>query len=492
MLRPKCSETSPCSVFLAWGGAIFAQQPAAPAAGVRIPLKVEAGTPLRLYIVKRVSYTKDAPVTAKLIEPVWAFDRIVIPAGTTLEGKVAEVDPVSKTERAMSMIRGDFTPLKRAKVSFARMVLPNGQAMMLDTQPSLGLASVYVPPKPPKNQTNQKQTTSANKKVAQAKAFIKQQAQAQISTRSYGVVDLVRGPNKREWLENFFWTKMPYHPQWYRSRTRFDAVLNNPIDFGSTDIPQENLAKVFTQPAADQIAPVRLLTALSSSDAKVGDPVKGVLSQPLFTHEGQLILPQGTDVTGKVTMVRHARMFHRSGQLRFAFEEVESPSTLAAVTQVASTQKTQAQLTKAEMQSGPVKIDEEGTAKATESKTRFLRPAIAGLVAARTLDNDPGKEATAGHANYSARGLGGFSGFGLLGSAAPLGPRFVGAALGFYGLAWSAYTTVVSRGMEVTFERNTATAIRFTPPHQRPGNPSQPASSRGNREPPVPQAAAKP
>ena len=492
MLRQSAVRLLHVACVLAWGGAIFAQQPAAPAAGVRIPLRVEAGTPLRLYIVNRVSYKKDAPVTAKLIEPVWSFDRIVIPAGTTLEGKVAEVDPVSKTERAMSIIRGDFTPLKRAKVSFARMVLPSGQAMMLDTQPSLGLASIYVPPKPPANKKNQQPTPSANKNVAQAKAFIKQQAQGQIYARTYGVLDLVRGPNKREWLENFFWTKMPYHPQWYRSRTRFDAVLNDPIDFGSAGIPQENLAKVFTQPAADQIAPVRLLTALSSSDAKVGDPVKGVMSQPLFSHEGQLILPEGTDVKGKVTMVRHARMFHRCGQLRFAFEEVEPPAALAAVTSVTSTQKTQAQLTKAEMQSGPVNVDEEGTAKATESKTRFLRPAIAGLVAARTLDNDPGKEQTAGHANYSARGLGGFSGFGLLGSAAPLGPRFVGTALGFYGLAWSVYTTVVSRGMEVTFERNTATAIRFTPPRQRQGNPSQPVSSRGNSEPPVSQAAARP
>jgi hypothetical protein len=110
-------------------------------------------------------------------------------------------------------------------------------------------------------------------------------------------------------------------------------------------------------------------------------------------------------------------------------------------------------------------VDEEGTAKATESKTRFLRPAIAGLVAARSLDDDAGKHASGGaNANYSGRGLGGFSGFGLFGTLASMGPRPIGATLGFYGLGWSVYSTVVSRGREVTFEKNSPMAIRFGAP----------------------------
>jgi hypothetical protein len=57
-----------------------------------------------------------------------------------------------------------------------------------------------------------------------------------------------------------------------------------------------------------------------------------------------------------------------------------------------------------------VKVDSAGTATATESKTRLLRPAMAALVAAKSL----------------------------------------GAALGFYGLASSVYSNVVARGNEVT------------------------------------------
>ena len=110
-----------------------------------------------------------------------------------------------------------------------------------------------------------------------------------------------------------------------------------------------------------------------------------------------------------------------------------------------------------------VKVDPEGTATATESKTRLLRPAIAALVAAKSLDNDAGKQTASGTGtpNTAGRSLGGFSGFGLLGIAAARGPSSVGAALGFYGLAWSVYSNIISRGSEVTFEKNTAIAIQF-------------------------------
>jgi hypothetical protein len=169
-------------------------------------------------------------------------------------------------------------------------------------------------------------------------------------------------------------------------------------------------------------------------------------------------------MTGKVTLARPARMFHRGGQLRFTFDRVEPPAFATAA--APQPERIQAQLTEVEKSSAGVKVDEEGTAKATESKTRLLRPVIAGLVAAKSADNDAGKQnASAGaNANYGGRSLGGFSGFGLLGTAVAFGPKPLGTALGFYGLGWSVYSTVVSRGREVMFEKNTAIAIRFGTP----------------------------
>lgn len=56
-------------------------------------------------------------------------------------------------------------------------------------------------------------------------------------------------------------------------------------------------------------------------------------------------------------------------------------------------------------------------------------------------------------------------GFGLLGSIAAQSSNKVGMALGYYGMAWSVFSTVVARGADVQFDRNAVVDIGF---NQRP------------------------
>lgn len=63
-----------------------------------------------------------------------------------------------------------------------------------------------------------------------------------------------------------------------------------------------------------------------------------------------------------------------------------------------TSQPVQGQLVSVEADPKRVKVDSEGTATATESKTRLLRPAIAALVAAKSLDNDAGNRLPPGRA----------------------------------------------------------------------------------------------
>ncbi len=434
------------------------------AQNVPIHLQVTAGTPLRLYVTKRVRYRLGDPVQAKFAEPAWSFDRIVIPAGTVVEGHVAELDPAPKMVRAMSMIRCDFTPLKTAEVSFTKMILPAGKSIALDTEPAEGLSSIYDPAQEAKRKKKAKAGNSDSRR-AKLFAFAKQQAEDQANTRTRGMIGLVRGPNRREWLESLLWSKLPYHPQWYRSGTRFDAVLEKPIDFGGVSLPAAELQEMGTQPPLNCPALVRFLTTINSAQSQVGEPVAGELSQPLFSAGHRLILPEGTRLTGKVTLVRRARIFHRGGQLRFAFDNVDLPKIGGFET--GGAERERAQLTAAEETHGKMKIDSEGTAKATESKTRFLRPIVAGLIAAKSMDNDTGKQqaSSADNGNPVGSSLGGFSGFGLFGTVVSrVAPSEVGSAFGFYGLGWSVFSTVVSRGREVAFEKNAAIAIRFGAP----------------------------
>jgi hypothetical protein len=55
----------------------------------------------------------------------------------------------------------------------------------------------------------------------------------------------------------------------------------------------------------------------------------------------------------------------------------------------------------------------------------------------------------------------------MLGAAVSQSSRWVGMAFGYYGLAWSVYSSVIARGGEVQFDKNAMMDIKFgarTPP----------------------------
>jgi len=284
----------------------------------------------------------------------------------------------------------------------------------------------------------------------------------QINARTRGVADLVRGPDKKERLQEFVLMKLPYHPQWVRKGTRFDAVLRAPLRFGSAALQPDALKLVGTQPPADSIVHARLITPLNSAEATPGEKVEAILSQPLFSSDNQLILPEGTHLVGAVTQALAARWFHRGGQLRFSFQNIGLPPSMTAngmSTPVVA--RTQARLQAAESGGATdIAVDDEGGVKAKESKTRFIAPAISVLIASKSLDNDAGRTGAA-EGNAGGRTLGGLSGFGVLGGLAAQSSKIVGSVLGVYGMAWSVYANIVSRGGEVVFGNNAAVDIRF-------------------------------
>jgi len=432
----------------------------------RIALSVPAGAPLRVYLTKRLSKRLDEPVEAKLIDPLFAFDRQVAPAGSKVLGTVVKLEPVSKMQRASAILGGDFTPLHRAEVQFTTLVMPDGREVPLQTNETTGLNSIFVLNLPVKK------SPSGNGGIL---GTAKQQVQDQIAAKTRSVIDTVRGPDKKERLAEYLLMKLPYHPQWVRKGTRFDPELGSPLSFGETAIQPAALRLLATQPASDSVVHARLITPLNSSTAAQGEKVEALLTQPLFSNDHQLILPEGSRVSGAVTMVHRARWFHRGGQLRFNFQKVELPPGVTLPQFVAERPAVDApaQLDAAESGSkGDLKVDREGTVKATESKTRFLAPALALLVASRSADNDVSRRTGLPEQNVGGRTLGGGSGFGLLGALAAQKSTTFGKFMGYYGLAWSVYLNIVARGSEVEFGKNAAVDIRFgghvPPPPAKP------------------------
>ncbi|HYW47467.1 MAG TPA: hypothetical protein VE959_31655 [Bryobacteraceae bacterium] len=419
---------------------------------------------------------------AKLLEPVFAFDREVIPAGTVVQGDVSRTQPIGKWQRVRAIVSGDFTPLRSARVEFTTLILPDGHKLATHTIETMGLNSIYTEPR--KNQKAQPQNQNGG-----ILGTAKQTAKDRVNS----AIDSVRGPNKKEKLIDLLWSKLPYRPQYVRRGTRFDAALQDPLQFGFEPVKQVDLTELGSQPLPDSVVHARLLTALSSASAKQGDAVEAVVTAPLFSPAHKLVLPEGARLTGTVVVARKARFFHRGGQLRFSFQKIDLPEEVAnlrfsapeptnptapkqTTLMTREPMKTQAVLEAAEGSGkAQIKVDSEGGVQAKESKTRFIAPLISLMVASRAADNDhhhdhdaddTGVQAGAG-GNVSGRTLGGGLGLGMLGAAVSQSSPYVGMAFGYYGLAWSVYSHVVARGGEVQFDKNAMMDIKFstrTPP----------------------------
>src|SRR5262249_19005003 len=155
----------------------------------------------------------------------------------------------------------------------------------------------------------------------------------------------------------------------------------------------------------------------------------------------------------EVTFAQSARRLHRNGQLRFLFERVELPNQEPA--------PLLASLHAIDVNAGDrVVLDDEGGAGVTNSKARFVTPALAILAMRASAEQGEGRgfesgaTAGAGARATSAtvgrgggrllgRGLGGLIGFGLVGVGLSQISRPIGVALAAYGAARSVYSNIL-------------------------------------------------
>jgi hypothetical protein len=190
-----------------------------------------------------------------------------------------------------------------------------------------------------------------------------------------------------------------------------------------------------------------------------------VITEPVFSSDHQLVLAEGTVLRGEVTFTKTARHFRRNGQLRFLFESVQPPAQ-APSTLLAS-------LYSVETSAGDhVALDDEGGASVSNPKSRFIAPTLAILALSRTADageraadgdGDDVAGATVQSGSVGSRSVGGFIGFGLIGTALSQISRPVALAFGVIGAARSVYDSVIAKGQEVTFAVDTPIQVQLAP-----------------------------
>jgi hypothetical protein len=281
------------------------------------------------------------------------------------------------------------------------------------------------------------------------------------------VGDIKRRSNLRRLKDGVF-ASLPFHAQYISEGTVYDAELLAPLAFG--EVAPIERAPAGTPAPADSVLSARLVTSLSSALTPRGTPIRAVLTVPLFSADQQLILPEGTDLSGEVTLARPARHFRRNGQLRILFDSARAPreDSLGLL----------ASLYAAEVSGGRrLAIDDEGGARMTNSNTRFIAPALSlGALAATTAMEpvtepgtvEPGVLPGAMEPNSLGTGSGGFSGLGLLGIGLSQISRPTAVALGVVGLGRSVYGSVIGKGREVSFPAGTRIQMQIAPPARPP------------------------
>ncbi|HEX4604638.1 MAG TPA: hypothetical protein VH724_11630 [Candidatus Angelobacter sp.] len=403
---------------------------------------VARNTPLQIAVAQEVRIRKAGqPVHGRLVQPIYAFDRIVVPAGSEVDGTIVKIEDLSRKKRVLGILNADFTPTRKVDVAFTQLVLPDGKKIPFQAaiSPGSGAVMQLVSTKDDKKKKTVKD--AASEKIDEAKQQARQQWR--------DAMKQVKAPGKVHRLERYAISQLPARPQYIDAGTVYFAELQEPLDFGSAPLTPEMLASIGTAIPQGSLIHALLVTPLDSATTAKGLEVEAVLDQPLFDGP-RLILPEGSRLKGSVLQVQPARRLHHNGQLRIAFRQIIPPDGVSQRV-VASLEGVHAG------RDGNVKLDSEGGAEASTPKTRYLSTGLSLALAATSFH----QETEANDAGESHAGGGGAAGFKLVGIALGLAIKSqpFGMAMGAYGASRSVYTHFIARGQNVVFPKNTAMQI---------------------------------
>lgn len=413
-----------------------------------LPLMVSKGTALQVVLDKEVRIQKvGQEVQGRVAEPIYAFDRVVVPIGAKVTGQITELKDVSGGKRFLDALNADFSPPRKVQIEFHEIELADGRRIPIhtDVAPDSGQMIQFVV------------TASAKKTGVKGAASDKvDQAKQEANQEWANAMKQVHAPGKMRKIERYAIAQLPIHPQYLDTGSIYFAELKEPLDFGTELFTPEMASAIDAVPPGSMVQ-ARLITELNSATTQKGDEVEAALSKPLFDGN-HLVLPQGTLLKGTVVQVRAARRLKRNGQLRMVFHELILPEGIE--------QKISASLEGIQADKGQdVKLDSEGGAEANSPKTRYLSTGISVALALASAHTDADARNGDVGGNASNRAAGGAGGFKLVGVAMGL---FVhsqpfGMAMGAYGASMSIYAHFISRGRDLIFPKNTAMEISIGP-----------------------------
>ena len=413
------------------------------------PVTIPAHTPLPVQIGNSLPMRVGQPIRAELLYPVYADNKLIIPAKTIITGTVTALHP-NHERRVSARLRADFTPFYTPVVSFNQIQLPNGTTQPITTSTATDGAPIYrlVAPPPRKG------------------GFIRRQFDTGLQILR-DQISLFTAPGKKDRLLNLVYSQLPWHPQSIARDTAWTVETAAPFNISpqltSSDPPAPSAR------AADSstwFVQAYLSEKLSSATSKQGDTIRATVAEPIFNSDHTIAVPEGSSLVGTITQAKPARRFGREGVLHFNFRQLVLPTGV--------TSNVQTSLTAADSAGNQnLAMNSEGVVK-PKPQDKIVVPLLLAALAASPLhqDADDRGEVLA-RKNATASNSIGIIGF-IVGTAS--GSANVAAGFGAYGTALALYNRWIKRGADVTFARDTRIVLQTTQRHAPVLAPNEPAS----------------
>ena len=387
---------------------------------------IPAGVPLRIQVDHRYRVRSGTRIEGHLIAPIYRVDHQVLPVNTGVSGVIAGIHPARQKGRVRSMLDGNFGPGGIPEIRFDSMHLPDGTIAKIKT-------SVV-----------QRDATVVKMSVNRKHSSLKEIVGREIENRKREVLDTLRHPNVGDRIVKWVYAQLFWSPPMIWAGTQYDAELTAPLEIpepARTPLPRAELHGTPTG-----MVEARLTVDLDSAKDKPGTPVTAVLTRPLLSPDGgQVLLPEGANIEGMVTVARPARWFARNGRLRFTFRSIE--------TEVGTATAVHGQLAGAEASgSARMKISEEGTAATGPGPGKYLAPMALGVLTVASYGDD------AANQDNSAVVSNGF-GFAARVAAMASANAAVGRGFAYFALSKSIYYRWIARGQQVQFPKDTRIEI---------------------------------
>ena len=193
--------------------ALASSDPSTTAPPQSVALSVPKGTPLQVALDHEVRVKKvGQPILGRIVEPVYAFDRVVVPIGSEVTGQVTKIGEISGGKRTMAALDADFTPERKVEVNFDDLAMADGRHFHLQSSVTPGSGQVirFVAAAEGKEK---------KKGVKDAASEKTKQAKEQARQRWDDAMKQLKTPGRMHRLKRYVEAQLPVHRQYIPAAT---------------------------------------------------------------------------------------------------------------------------------------------------------------------------------------------------------------------------------------------------------------------------------